>query len=67
MVGDVIQSNWRILAIYHYYKGHILTSNTYELYLKKELKRNRRKDKIKKIFRRKERVVIINNYYRGRF
>ena len=63
MVGDVIQSNWHVLAIYYYYKGQILTSKTYKLYLKKELKRNRRKDKIKKIFRRKEKVLVINNYY----
>ncbi len=50
------------------YNYKLFTPNSCLELLKKDMKRHKRKEMIMKIFKRKSRVVIINNYYyRGRF
>lgn len=66
-VGDIIQSNWLIIAIYHKYNGKYYTETTArELFRKDYLKYQRRKKLLNKL-KRQPKVIIINNYYGKKF
>ncbi len=64
-IGDVNNRGWVILDIQVFYKGSFIKLEHYKEILKKSRNRENKKRKIKAIFRREPKVIIIekNNYF----
>ncbi len=64
-IGDIDNRGWIILDIQVFYKGSFIKLERYKEILKKSRNRENKKRKIKAIFRREPKVIIIekNNYF----